>query len=1107
MASHPPAPDWASDLENDDSVRRLADIQGILHPEFWNPPDPVTFCLVWTRAVRGHVERYKVPDYMIPWTDNHPEWPTFQESMCSLRAAKSFDRIAAIIEDWNTRFPSDDMHSVGSSMQPEGIALQTSRNLPQSPIPYEFVEFKAVESAVNAVLDQFIKQALDVDGLLHTDTLERVFPLKMMWKVPEKWKQELPDIYNNLKNKNIPARPFGEPEANVNPDLLLYGLGSFYEVDPDFEQRLRECEGHDTEYIHIADAAGSGKTRFILEYLARISSGLYFTFQADKTTNPYGSRDLECAIELMADPAFRADNQESFVTIVEEQRDNDEDAVKRQKRWNFDWANNKKIAAHAFTNLLLSRILVYEAFCRAITRGGIPARSPAVRRAWCLLQVAPHLIGGDDIFLSIFQQVQLLSRSSAEARLKQVTRHLVSEGFYPLNTVAIDEAQLGTRRHTTCFGPDEKKSLKNDQGQAFKQMRRPVLKPLVKILNLLHTVKRIIVSGTKINRMDIEEALGSALGKHKKVDEPIPVFGENDRRERIFRTLDIFTCKGFSYSLSEETQNDIIFYLQGRHRFLSLFIGALLREGPSEVNARDILYHIVSALSGHYVSRHDAPSFDYIAVDGLLHGIITAPETDQNREQIHNLETVLVNFLITRRYSQRKRSGTDLSLIDPGLEELVELGIGRLARPPLKSESTDGTVLVVFNENLILIALWHWFTKKTPGHKSRLQRYLQRTWRSAEPSSAGLGWEDVVAYMLWHWFVGQKGHEAPNLSKVFHFCGLRPAWASDQISLVQTLLINAKAHTVTASGNTEVVVADAKVHSVKAVLAAQGTTLGLSYQTRSMEETVRALLPYRLEEQTASIFQQRGYAFIKPDNTMGPDILAIGRLPDGTLILIVVQCKDKKDRIAHSEMLKIVEDLSPEHGWWTDKDGNLLSSECKKHIDTICELFPVPDTAYEFTDAEIPSEYGTRSNSRDRPKLKCALLRVIALPKVTELDPHAHHGPYPIALFSPEAIECTIDEFDTMKDSLRKAQADQDETLKNILHSQPAPASPTPVTTRTNIPQESYNAKYLHGIKRLAEGPVPLDLGDDTTRRPPKRARMSINQQFDGLSTEQSDDP
>ncbi|KAH7079825.1 hypothetical protein BKA62DRAFT_802627, partial [Auriculariales sp. MPI-PUGE-AT-0066] len=313
---------------------------------------------------------------------------------------------------------SDDVQLPAINQTLRGPDREKATNKPSVVVPYTFVD-------------------LCIEGILHQDTLRRGFPSHMIWRPPQAWEHQYPEVYNHLQTMTIPTIPLSEQSE---PDLLLYALGSFLTVDSTISKKTGDS--HASIYVGIfsnspvmvlnrphrllADTSGAGKTRFISEYLARNGWGFYFTFEVDRTSSPYGSADLSYAIVHTRDQRFRLPDQEPFVPVVDPSDVTDGDSVEqKRRRWELRWQNNEAIAEHAFTNLLLARLLVYDAFCKAV-----------LQRAWCLLQIVPHLSGDGDIFLHMFRAVKLVKQTVAADLIKTLRTRLRNEGFCELKILA-----------------------------------------------------------------------------------------------------------------------------------------------------------------------------------------------------------------------------------------------------------------------------------------------------------------------------------------------------------------------------------------------------------------------------------------------------------------------------------------------------------------------------------------------------------------------------------------------------------------------------------------------------------------------------------------------
>ncbi|KAH7096313.1 hypothetical protein BKA62DRAFT_513761 [Auriculariales sp. MPI-PUGE-AT-0066] len=192
---------------------------------------------------------------------------------------------------------SDDVQLPAINQTLRGPDREKATNKPSVVVPYTFVDFASVQKDVDAIVNAFIEHALQPEGILHQDTLRRGFPSHMIWRPPQAWEHQYPEVYNHLQTMTIPTIPLSEQSE---PDLLLYALGSFLTVDSTISKKTGDS--HASIYVGIfsnspvmvlnrphrllADTSGAGKTRFISEYLARNGWGFYFTFEVDRTSSP-----------------------------------------------------------------------------------------------------------------------------------------------------------------------------------------------------------------------------------------------------------------------------------------------------------------------------------------------------------------------------------------------------------------------------------------------------------------------------------------------------------------------------------------------------------------------------------------------------------------------------------------------------------------------------------------------------------------------------------------------------------------------------------------------------------------------------------------------------
>ena len=296
----------------------------------------------------------------------------------------------------------------------------------------------------------------------------------------------------------------------------------------------------------------------MIEYLATFRFGFYFTFETDRTTNPYGSRDLAQALAAMNNPFHRLVHEELFRSMVVNQSAGENESD-RLDRWNRAWAHNLQIAHRLLYALVLSRLLIFEKFLSIANRTGF-GTTKDIYRAWCLLQLVPHLSGKRDIFSQVFRRVSILSNDSAAEECTAILERIRDNYGIEDLAVAVDEAQAGTALYETSFGPYYHKADPN----AFAANTRPVLKPVIEILQSAIDPAKIIVSGTKISRDTILEALVSTSAKPpREFPEPVPL-GDMFGDDKLKAFVDHFLSEGFWTRLNVRTRHEVAFWFPGR---------------------------------------------------------------------------------------------------------------------------------------------------------------------------------------------------------------------------------------------------------------------------------------------------------------------------------------------------------------------------------------------------------------------------------------------------------------------------------------------------------------------------------------------------------------
>ncbi|KAH7098598.1 hypothetical protein BKA62DRAFT_773284 [Auriculariales sp. MPI-PUGE-AT-0066] len=296
------------------------------------------------------------------------------------------------------------------------------------------------------------------------------------WIPPQEYDGERiwPDPKDRLRINQLRMLKFGEQDR---PDMLLYGLGSLDQVDPQFSQRLNDFMSHD-EHMVLLNASGTGKTRMVFEVLSR-TWGLYFTCASDQQT-PYGSSDLGLALI-------------------------DLDGMKltgHPTAWPQQLDENVQRARQTLNNIITSRLLVFGLFCDLVQ--SLHVDDHVARQKWLLLQLRSDIIFGtpdDDLFDRLHAHISLLDPVLVENRLAS----LILSCTFPLSIIALDEANVASGMHEESYAMSD--------GKTF----APVLRELVRHLSSTFPNQQLVVSGTRIDMNVVRDAIESGTSNRRRV--------------------------------------------------------------------------------------------------------------------------------------------------------------------------------------------------------------------------------------------------------------------------------------------------------------------------------------------------------------------------------------------------------------------------------------------------------------------------------------------------------------------------------------------------------------------------------------------------------------
>ncbi|KAH7098594.1 hypothetical protein BKA62DRAFT_773282 [Auriculariales sp. MPI-PUGE-AT-0066] len=477
---------------------------------------------------------------------------------------------------------------------------------------------------------------------------------------------------------------FGEQDR---PDMLLYGLGSLDQVDPQFAERLDRFMSHDDHTI-LLNTSGTGKTRMVFEVLSR-TWGLYFTCASNQQT-PYGSPDLHFVLGFLRGTRLTG----------------------HPTTWSQPLAANIERARREFHTIIAARLLVFRLFCDLVQ--SLNVEEQVARQRWLLLQLRSNIIfdtPDDDIFDRLRIGVSLLQPAVVEQELAT----LISSCAFPLAIIALDEANVASGMHQASYALSDRKT------------HAPMLWEVVRCFSSSFPSQRVVVSGTRIDMNVVRDAIKSGTSNQSRVC----AFCELGSFDTIERTRHY--VHHFLGPLNKGQVARMHSWLQGRHRFLANCVEHMLMLGLNQLDA--FIQMAVISLSGYdtnNVERELEQLYDLIRQDRELSASFAA----------RDLREALFAYALRNQQTQLWSNVQDhvslsLALLDNDTNH------ASIWEPLLLRQKLDGPLQVSHSLSLVgglASYLFRLHTSST-SESTQLSDYL--TFQGAIP-----GWSDATAEII-----------------------------------------------------------------------------------------------------------------------------------------------------------------------------------------------------------------------------------------------------------------------------------------------------------------------------------------------------------------------
>ncbi|KAJ7439812.1 hypothetical protein B0H11DRAFT_2101093 [Mycena galericulata] len=705
-----------------------------------------------------------------------------------------------------------------------------------------------------------------------TESMQRISSPR--WKWPS-WKpsQKLDTaIHEWLSDLNI-------PELNGQPSLLLHELGTL-QNDPHMKKRISKLFTQKYSTF-LVNTSGSGKTRHIFEALCR-HWGFYFPLSVG-TYDPMGSTDMQNCIDtrLSSTPHFTED-------LSRVAADKFEEALLK----------NREIADDCFTQVLLARILVFQHFLTTIVKSGRKITRGDKRR-WLLLQICPRLLGGP--FYDVFDEVAraLNQRGLNMARCEETNTQLISdlrlflsehskstrrnhdgpEDFY----LVVDEAQLAATTLRSAFRSER------DRSHA-----RSVLRQIIVVLARLLPKAGfgLVVAGTGVDKDLVDEALQSSIGKIKP-RRFTSVTGAFDPQENSTDFHEQYIKRYLPPAFRTTADGErfvarVTTWCEGRFRLTATFLTQLLKSDFKRP------HWVLKEWIHHNTRFTPTDATDLTERHGVKIQFLSDPLYKQIDFERIQQKSGMISLFTDALYESFLRD--EITKTIHGKDDIfVQCGFARY-------RDRGCTKASIKEPLIILAAAGHIRTEFSRLGAETIQQHVRRNIGSRTGSKSN-GFESYVAFILADAF----GKPTP-LTDIFKFFpGARlPEWLKQSARLV---VVSRDPGSPTPS----VYNWDWPAFSVPA---------GLFGRSCGPADTM-SWLEHRFKT-----------PFCFPDDNMGPDILCVLKLDDGSLMWVAVQVKfwgntnnlqNGKPADLNQRLRKAIRSTVPSQ-FWKNRNGTTWNS-------------------------------------------------------------------------------------------------------------------------------------------------------------------------------------
>ncbi|KAF8228667.1 hypothetical protein L208DRAFT_1424348 [Tricholoma matsutake] len=555
---------------------------------------------------------------------------------------------------------------------------------------------------------------------------------------------------------------------------------------------------------------------------------------------------------------------------------------------------NRDNAARIFSHIFLARLLIFDIFVEIMTEV-IKENEPqdVYKQRWLLLQLQPSIIHPHiwDIFDHL---VGKLSHAS-DSYINTTTKALLVR-VRELFSVDASGDEESTAIQTPLFCVlDEAQYAATQHCGAFRSdhsnVHRPILREIVRTWEGQSFGQGVfmVVAGTGISKDVVDRAMASAIMKESKYRWCSDTGAFDDIQSQRRYILKYLPTSLIESPSGRRLLERIGYWLRGRHRFTAGYVAELLDNG----------FHKPHTLLNAYIEyfTHFNPTDARIFVEAEGSGSIPISLRYKLDFSKFDADMIATIYQITTHYLMRSVLPGSL-----GKDETiyVEYGFARFVDAETRTVAVD--------EPLVLLAATRWINANYLSSYKYFAKQIQfhDSWSN--------GFENYVGFCLSLAF-SQK----LRMSEVFSFCGLPPAWAKQEAELVALHL--------TELGEVE----EGNVRHSK--FFGPSVTLGTNSKTT---------------QETSAWLRHSSHApLCFPHVSMGPDLLFVVKLADGSFIWVALQAKyslGKNGSLSRLFLRHAMRSVTPSK-FFVEKDGRRFSPATDPDIaeNTINSLEALPN--------------------------------------------------------------------------------------------------------------------------------------------------------------------